>query len=187
VQLVDYEDLTPNQRQQLVDIEVTSVQRDFSGDIVSALYTLVGQPRDAVRGFALVEDQRPLAFLLVKRGRCLAHWADPDAATLNALQVDHRHQGRGLGWACLQALPHAVAAIWPQVTRLELSVDAQNGSALALYARMGWIDVGEAYPGRIGYERRMTYTLPARPPASSQGADVGPGEPQSDVRLGRSH
>nr|BFE90871.1 hypothetical protein GCM10020185_14070 [Pseudomonas brassicacearum subsp. brassicacearum] len=46
-------------------------------------------------------------------------------------------------------------AAWPEIRGLELSVDADNDSAIGLYTRLGWVDSGEAYKGRIGYERRM--------------------------------
>ena len=36
-----------------------------------------------------------------------------------------------------------------------MSVDADNDAAIALYSQFGFIDSGEAYKGRIGYERRM--------------------------------
>lgn len=159
MQLVDYLDLTPEQRQQLLDIEVTPEQKDFSGDMASALYSLVGLSEEAVRGFALLVEDVPLAFLLVKRGQMLAPWAHAQAATLNALQVDYRQQGRGLGRACLAGLPQAVGRVWPQVIRLELSVDAGNVAALGLYTAMGWVDSGEAYKGRVGFERRMVLSL----------------------------
>jgi RimJ/RimL family protein N-acetyltransferase len=44
---------------------------------------------------------------------------------------------------------------FPEIKALELSVDADNEAAIALYASFGWVDSGEAYKGRIGYERRM--------------------------------
>ena len=159
VQLVDYLELTPEQRQLLLEIEVTPQQKQFSGDMDSALWSLVGLPEDAVRGFALLVDGVPQAFVLVKRGQCLAPWAHPQAATVNALQVDHRQQRRGLGRRCLEALPKAVGKVWPQVLRLELSVDAENQAALGLYEKLGWVDSGEAFPGRVGFERRMVLGL----------------------------
>ena len=160
MQLVDYEALTPVQRQQLLDIEVTTAQHAFSGDITTALYNLVGMPGEAVRGFALLVADVPQAFLLVKRGVFLAAWAHAKAATLNALQVDHRCQGQGLGRACLAALPRAVKDVWPEVECLQLSVDEDNVAGMGLYRRMGWVDDGEAYQGRFGRERRMTLQMP---------------------------
>jgi ribosomal protein S18 acetylase RimI-like enzyme len=85
----------------------------------------------------------------------LPAWADEHSATLHALQVDQRVQGKGYGKACLQALPEAARLVWPEIRGLELSVDADNEAAIALYARFGFVDSGEAYKGRIGYERRM--------------------------------
>ena len=65
------------------------------------------------------------------------------------------HQGQGYGKACLQALPDAARRAWPQIKGLELSVDTDNQAALTLYRQQGWVDSGDAYRGRIGYERRM--------------------------------
>jgi ribosomal protein S18 acetylase RimI-like enzyme len=102
----------------------------------------------------LVEDI-PVAFLLLKRPPALPAWANEHSATLHALQVDQRAQGKGYGKACLQALPEAARQAFPEIKGLELSVDADNESAIALYTKYGFVDSGEAYKGRIGYERRM--------------------------------
>ncbi|WP_130910681.1 GNAT family N-acetyltransferase, partial [Pseudomonas sp. Sample_9] len=92
---------------------------------------------------------------LLKRPPVLPDWADEHSATLHALQVDRRAQGKGYGKACLQALPAVALGAWPEIKGLELSVDADNEAAIALYAKHGYVDSGEAYKGRIGYERRM--------------------------------
>jgi ribosomal protein S18 acetylase RimI-like enzyme len=154
-QLVPYEDLTALQRDQVEAIEIHPEQIKFSGDIHGALHTLLSRPGPGVKGFALLADDVPVAFLLLKRPPVLPAWADEHSATLHALQVDHRAQGKGYGKACLQALPAVARAAWPQIRGLELSVDADNDSAIGLYTRLGWVDSGEAYKGRIGYERRM--------------------------------
>jgi ribosomal protein S18 acetylase RimI-like enzyme len=103
----------------------------------------------------LLAGEVPVAFLLLKRPPVLPAWANEHSATLHALQVDYRAQGKGYGKACLQALPAVARAAWPQIRGLELSVDADNVLAIGLYTRLGWVDSGEAYKGRIGYERRM--------------------------------
>src|SRR3546814_8901013 len=83
----------------------------------------------------------------LKRPPVLPAWANEHSATLHALQVDYRAQGKGYGKACLQALPAVARAAWPQIRGLELSVDADNDSAIGLYTRLGWVDSGEAYKG----------------------------------------
>jgi ribosomal protein S18 acetylase RimI-like enzyme len=152
---VPYESLNALQRRQVEAIEVHKDQIRFSGDIHGALHTLLSKPGPGVKGFALLAGDIPVAFLLLKRPPVLPAWADEHSATLHALQVDHRAQGKGYGKACLQALPEVARQAWPEIKGLELSVDADNVSAIALYAKFGWIDSGEAYRGRIGYERRM--------------------------------
>lgn len=154
-QLVPYEDLTALQREQVSAIELHPEQIKFAGDIHGALHMLLSRPGPGVKGFALLAGEVPVAFLLLKRPPVLPAWANEHSATLHALQVDHRAQGKGYGKACLQALPAVARAAWPDIHGLELSVDPDNVSAIGLYARLGWVDSGEAYKGRIGYERRM--------------------------------
>lgn len=153
--LVPYDSLNAQQRQQVEAIEVHREQIKFSGDIHGALHTLLSKPGPGVKGFALLAEDVPVAFLLLKRPPALPAWANEHSATLHALQVDQRQQGKGYGKACLQALPAAAREAWPEIKGLELSVDADNASAIGLYAKYGFVDSGEAYKGRIGYERRM--------------------------------
>jgi ribosomal protein S18 acetylase RimI-like enzyme len=153
--LVPYESLNALQRQQVEAIEVHTEQIKFSGDIHGALHTLLSKPGPGVKGFALLAEEVPVAFLLLKRPPVLPAWADEHSATLHALQVDHRAQGKGYGKACLHALPEVARQAFPEIKALELSVDADNAAAIALYVKFGWADSGEAYKGRIGYERRM--------------------------------
>ncbi|NVZ70194.1 GNAT family N-acetyltransferase [Pseudomonas costantinii] len=154
--LVLYETLSPAQKQRLDTLQVHPEQLAYSGDIYCALNSLLVNPNPAgIKGFALLADEIPVAFLLLKRPPCLPHWADEHSATLHALQVDRGQQGRGFGKACLQALPEAAKQAWPQIKGLELSVDADNVAAMGLYLGAGWVDSGEAYKGRMGYERRL--------------------------------
>lgn len=158
-QLVCYEDLSDVQRQQLQHLQVLPEQKAFSGDIYSALHALQGKPNDNIKGFALVADGYPIGFFMLKRGPYLPHWADQDAATLHALQIDRRMQGHGLGKVFLRAVPAMTRAVWPDVAQLMLSVDPDNQTALGLYLGQGWVDTGEAYRGRIGFERRLALDL----------------------------
>ena len=157
--LVAYGALTDLQQQQLNAIEVHPEQLPFCGDMYCALNSLLAKPSPGVKGFALLADDVPVAFLLLKRPPCLPHWADAHSATLHALQVDRRQQGRGFGKACLLALPAAALEAWPQIKGLELSVDTDNVAAMGLYLGLGRVDSGEAYKGRVGYERRLSLAL----------------------------
>ncbi|MEA9977052.1 MULTISPECIES: GNAT family N-acetyltransferase [unclassified Pseudomonas] len=159
IELVCYQDLSDIQRQQLTNVKVMDAQRSFSGDIHGALNSLLVNATSDIRGFALLTNAVPVGFLLLKRGIYLPAWADADAATLHALQIDRRKQGQGLGKACLQALPNTTRRVWPDIKQLMLSVDEDNTTALGLYLSHGWVDTGEAYRGRIGYERRLALTL----------------------------
>ncbi|WP_249672207.1 GNAT family N-acetyltransferase [Pseudomonas abieticivorans] len=161
IHLACHSTLTGAQREQLLTLDVLPEQKAFCGDIHGALYTLLDRPNPNIRGFALLHDAVPVAFLLLKRPPFLPPWADEDAATLHALQVDARLQGRGYGRACLQALPAVARQAWPQVNQLMLSVDQGNSAAHGLYLSEGWVDTGTAYRGRVGYERRLALTLPA--------------------------
>ncbi|KTC43276.1 GNAT family acetyltransferase [Pseudomonas fluorescens ABAC62] len=150
--LVAYEALNAVQQQQLSAIEVHPEQLPFCGDMYCALNTLLARPSPGVKGFALLADEVPVAFLLLKRPPCLPHWADAHSATVHALQVDRRQQGRGFGKAILAALPEAAMLAWQHVKALELSVDPHNVAAMRLYLGLGWVDCGEAYKG----ERRLS-------------------------------
>lgn len=159
VQLIDYRDLTPVQREQLEDIQLHPEQQQYAGDVASALYLLLSSPSDQRRALVLVVEGVPQALLLLQRGAFLPAWAQADAAVMTALQVDKRVQGRGVGRSCMQALPGRVRAMWPDVARLQLSVDPGNHAALGLYRTTGWVDSGHGYRARSGYEQCLTLLL----------------------------
>lgn len=157
--LCAYEDLTLRQRELLREIEVRPEQVPFCGTVESALHALPTKPHAGIKGLALLRDERPVAFLLLKREPLLAHWAEAGSATLHALQVDSRVQAQGLGKACLRELPRVIDQFWPEIRQLMLSVSPFNTSALAFYLGQGWVERGEAYRG----ERRLVLSLPASP------------------------
>jgi ribosomal protein S18 acetylase RimI-like enzyme len=159
LEVVDHKTLRAVQRQELELLELPHEQKMFAGDIFGALNTLVAASEDHVRGFALLVDDTPRGFFLLKRGKLLPPWADADSVTLHALMIDVEWQGRGLGKYCLGSLPALVQTFWPEVRQLMLSVDPENQGAMKLYLGLGWIDGGTAYRGRLAYERRMVLAL----------------------------
>jgi len=159
LEVVDHKTLRAVQRQELELLELPQAQKMFAGDIFGALNTLVAASEDHVRGFALLVDDMPRGFFLLRCGRLLPPWADADAVTLHALMIDMEWQGRGLGKYCLRSLPGLVHSFWPDARQLMLSVDPENQAAMQLYLKLGWIDNGTAYRGRLAYERRMVLAL----------------------------
>lgn len=159
LEVVGHETLRAVQREELELLELPQAQKMFAGDIFGALNTLVSASVDQVRGFALLVDDTPRGFFLLKRGPLLPPWADADAVTLHALMIDVEWQGRGLGKHCLRSLPELVRTLWPDARQLMLSVDPENQPAMKLYLALGWVDGGTAYRGRVEYERRMIQAL----------------------------
>lgn len=162
--LCTYDDLTAEQRQQLRAINVHPEQLPYCGDIECALYSLPATPHAGIKGFVLLGDDLPVAFLLLKRAPLLAHWAEPGSATVHAFQVDKRLQGQGIGKTCLNLLARQLHGYWPEINQLMLSVSPFNTSALHFYKGQGWIEGGEAYQG----ERCLTLAL--HTPLASQQA-----------------
>ena len=103
--LVAYEALNAVPTQQVGAIEDHPEQLPFCGDMYCALNTLLVNPSPGIKGFALLADDVPVAFLLLKCPPCLPHWAAAYSATPHALQVDRRQQRRGFGKACPPSLP----------------------------------------------------------------------------------
>lgn len=158
MQLTDYRDLTQAQQAQVLDIQLLPEQRRHAGDAASALY-LARNPSEQQRCLVLVYEHVPRGLLLLQRGVFLPAWAAADAAMLIALQIDRRHQGRGLGRACMQALPDVVRALWPDIGRLQLSVAPDNHLARRLYRHSGWSDSGLGHRARDGHELSMSLVL----------------------------
>ncbi|WP_296265400.1 GNAT family N-acetyltransferase [Pseudomonas sp. UBA6562] len=156
--LIDYRNLTQAQQAQALDIQLPPEQQRHAGDAASALY-LARNPSEQQRCLVLMHEQVPRGLLLLQRGVFLPAWAEADAAMLIALQVDRRHQGRGLGSACMQALPGVVRALWPDIGRLQLSVAPDNHLARRLYRHSGWSDSGLGHRARDGHELSMSLVL----------------------------
>ncbi|HEX8594410.1 MAG TPA: GNAT family N-acetyltransferase [Pseudomonas sp.] len=159
IDVVNYEKLTADQRQQLALLEILPEQLPYSGDIYCALNTLRVKPSPDIEGFILLRDEQPIGFLMLRRGSALPDWAAEGSATMHALQIDRHVQGQGLGKAFLQGLHKSVREWWPDIEQIMLSVDADNLPAFNLYLGQGWVDTGVAYKGRVGYERRLSIRL----------------------------
>jgi ribosomal protein S18 acetylase RimI-like enzyme len=72
----------------------------------------------------------------------------PDTAALYGMWVDPSARRLGLGSALIEAVKGwAIEAGYP---RLGLGVTTTNAPAIALYERLGFVDIGDRYPLREG-------------------------------------
>jgi ribosomal protein S18 acetylase RimI-like enzyme len=157
--LVAYDSLAAEQQGRLLELEVEPWQREACGTIEGALYMLEDRPAAAQTAWVLLAQGVPAAFLMLMRAPLTPPWTGPTEALMHSFQVDRRFQRQGLGTACLQALPGVARASWPDITALVLSVDPTNTAAINLYRAQGWVDAGNAYRARVGYERKYVWSL----------------------------
>lgn len=159
IELRDWRELTPEQRAQVMAVEIPAEQQDFAGTVAKALDLCRASNPDHLRGFAVLANEKAIGFVTLKRPPLSPNWTPADAVTLHGLQIDRRCQGRGYGSAAFRAAIEAARQCWPAAKRLMLSVDAPNQAARALYLKSGMIEDGQDYKGRIGLERRFSLPL----------------------------
>ncbi|SFL07500.1 GNAT family N-acetyltransferase [Rhodanobacter glycinis] len=73
--------------------------------------------------------------------------SESDALGLRSFQIDATRQGQGLGTRALAALLDDLGHRRPEASRLVLTVDRSNTTAVALYLRAGFVDSGRLYHG----------------------------------------
>ncbi len=86
--------------------------------------------------------------------------------------IDRGHQGQGLGTRAIRACCADASLRHPHHRLLALTVSCDNVAARAAYARTGFDDTGEAFPGGTTKpELLMLYRLrgPAPDPTSLSG------------------
>jgi len=157
--LMKYEALSAVQHQQVQQIELLDEQKACMGGIHGGLHALTARPRADIQGYVLLVADVPRGFFLLKRRSLLPPWAREQTATLHGLMIDRRHQGLGLGKACVQALPELIADLWPEIEHLMLAVDPGNAAALKLYHASGWTFSDDMPPLATNVERQMIRAL----------------------------
>ncbi len=132
-------------------------QERFSG---RADQTLPLAERDPRRWpFALVEDGRPVGFLVLDETPSPAL---PSAdLVLRGFFVVAAEQGRGVAARMLAALPDVLAERFPQARSVVLTVNERNPVAVRVYLRAGFVDTGERYlGGSAGPQHVLVRTVP---------------------------
>ena len=132
-------------------------QESFVGSAAESL-RLAPPDRDFHLG---LDGEDVVAFFTIDPGFSARIPRLPDGAHgLRGLIVDPARQGRGYGRALMEALPAYLAARYPGLDSIWLSVDLGNAAARRLYARTGWRLDGPEIPGREGPEAVLRLELP---------------------------
>jgi RimJ/RimL family protein N-acetyltransferase len=167
VVLAAFDELTVAQQEAIGSIRITDAQVEFSGTVARALTLCREQSGTDLCGVALLQDQRPIGFMVVRRRATLPAWAPSGAAVVGGLQVDVAYQGQGLGLDALCQLPDWLRARWPEIERIVLRVDDSNHAGIRAYEKAGWQESGPRTHGRVGLERTMVRWLVEQPTADS--------------------
>ena len=91
---------------------------------------------------AIYRREKLVGFLLL-----VTPESNTGTAWLSGFLIDRRFQGHGLGRRTLQALHDLLRADFPNITRLNLTVLANNRAAIALYERTGFVFTGAVQDG----------------------------------------
>jgi uncharacterized protein len=132
-------------------------------------------PDDKVAFGVWADDQLVGVFDLLLR------YPDDETLYIGLLQIDRDRQRRGIGAAACQALEREVAARWPWVRRLRLSVVRTNDQVLGFWRRMGFAETGEVRPWRYDKLESEAILMDKRLPP---GARVASGDPPTPGRAG---
>jgi ribosomal protein S18 acetylase RimI-like enzyme len=119
-------------------------QRRYSGVPVETLPSAERDPGQCA--VAILADGVPAGFFVLHGGTGAGRFVRPRGELLlRAFFVDAAWQGRGVGSRALALLPTFVRALDASVTRVVLTVNVENATALHTYRRAGFVDTGEQY------------------------------------------
>jgi RimJ/RimL family protein N-acetyltransferase len=85
----------------------------------------------------------------------------PGVGEIYHIVIDRRHTGQGQGARAVAAAIEALRAIDPTLTAVRTSHHVENRAAARLYARLGFVEIGEKTDGETGIrDRLMEFTFP---------------------------
>jgi len=89
---------------------------------------------------AIYNDDTVVGFVM------FSQWPDPREGNywVHRFMIDHRHQGKGYGTAAMQALLDLFRSRYTACQTLWIGYDAANTPAKQFYARLGFVEQGEA-------------------------------------------
>lgn len=105
--------------------------------------------KQSVCEFAVLRDNLLVGYFQLNFSRReTAHYCPEwDDCGLEAMAVDRRLQGQGIGAAALRKLPSLMRRAFPDYRRVNLTVNMDNDPAIKAYGRAGFVDTGRFYHG----------------------------------------
>jgi diamine N-acetyltransferase len=133
---VKLKDVTADNWEQVVDLEVSDDQEDFVADNAYSLAESKFDPH--VRPRAIYASKRVVGFLMYET---LAGDGKPHDYSIYRLMIDKRHQGKGYG---RQALERAIEEIQEdkKLRRITICYVPGNPVSKAFYGSLGFREVG---------------------------------------------
>ncbi|TMJ01454.1 MAG: GNAT family N-acetyltransferase [Alphaproteobacteria bacterium] len=140
---IELRDVTPENRQAVVDLELGPEQRDL---VASTAASLAEARRDPdARPRAIYAGGRLVGFLMYDAGR---PGDEPREALIYRFMIDRRYQGGGYGRAALARALDEIRAL-PRVSKIVISYMPDNPVAKPFYASFGFREVGTDEDGEM--------------------------------------
>lgn len=139
--------VTPALREAVLDLHVKPSQGDFVSPPAITLPDAERCPGSTP--MAILQDDTVVGYYRIESSaRTLTgNDSENDALGLRSFQIDASRQGQGLGTRALVALLDDLDHRHPDASRLVLTVDRSNVTAVTLYLHAGFIDSGGLYHG----------------------------------------
>lgn len=144
-------------------LNAVHTQSEFVGDkeeIIDKLIPDRHQGRNVPYG--IYSNHRPVGFFILScENRTKAGLQNQETACwLESLMISDSHQGKGLARESLKRLPAVITRDFPNIRRLNLTVNLRNEIAISLYLKTGFTDTGGLfYGGPVGPQHIFTMEL----------------------------
>jgi RimJ/RimL family protein N-acetyltransferase len=147
-------ELTAAQFASLQNLTVSAHQEVLGKSFNESIEDWRSAIHDQVLGLCFLIEVQPVGLTLIKK-------QPSHSASIHGLKISTPWQGRGLGHRAFRLAVDHLKIAWPDVTLLELAVDAENLPAITIYRAAGMSDSGPVFQGPNGREHHMKLQLKA--------------------------
>ena len=139
--------MDPSLRRQVLGLELHPQQHPYVPPMDEVLAR--ARRKSNVREFVIVRDGEAVGYfqLNLSAGETAHYCREDGVCGLEAMMVDRRLQGQGIGYQALIQLPALMAKVLPDYHQVNLTVNFSNRPAQKLYRRCGFEDTGLVFSG----------------------------------------